>query len=92
MLPALNAWMRGVDETVAKEQVRTGLFFNGAVMNESTIQSVKDSLERGNPRPYYGMIGGAYAYIFIPTSIGCVAKVKNTETGDEIDLTPYDAW
>ena len=57
-LPKLDAWMRTIEEKVAREQVRTGRFLNGTVIDEGTIQFVKDSLERGEPQPYYGAIGG----------------------------------
>jgi hypothetical protein len=42
--------------------------------------------------PYYGAIGGAVQYIFIPTSIGVAVKAKFTPTGEEINLTDYDEW
>ena len=25
-------------------------------------------------------------------ALGCVVKMRNTDTGDEIDLTDYEAW
>jgi hypothetical protein len=90
LLPKPDAWMRDLDEKVAEEQVRTGKFFNGSPLNEGVVRVVKDSLEQGEPMPYHGAIGGAYAYCFIPTGLGSVVKVKNTVTGDEIDLTDYD--
>lgn len=37
-------------------------------------------------------IGGQYEYIFVPTSIGMVLKVKNLLTGDIVDLTDYNTW
>lgn len=41
---------------------------------------------------YYGCSGGAYTYMFTPTSIGLVVKVQNGLTGDIIDLTDYEDW
>lgn len=92
VVPQLESWMRWVDERVATEQVRTGLFFDGPPLREGVLQVVKDSLEGGDPRPYHGAIGGAYTYSFTPTSLGCVVKVRNSMTGDEIDVTDYEAW
>lgn len=34
-------------------------------------------------------IGGAFTYMFTPTSLGIIVKVKYYN-GDEIDLTDYD--
>jgi hypothetical protein len=42
--------------------------------------------------PYYGAIGGAVTYCFTPNSIGMVVTVKHATTGEEIDLTDYEAW
>jgi len=41
---------------------------------------------------YYGTTGGGYTYEFTPTSLGCVIKVINNMTKEEIDLTEYDQW
>jgi hypothetical protein len=40
----------------------------------------------------YGASGGAFTYSFTPTSLGMVVKVKNNLSGDELDLTEWDAW
>lgn len=42
--------------------------------------------------PYYGAIGGAVTYSFIPTSLGIIATVKHAVTKEEIDLTDYNSW
>jgi hypothetical protein len=39
--------------------------------------------------PYYGAIQGAYVYRFVPTTMGLIVKIENTETGDVLDLTDY---
>jgi hypothetical protein len=78
-------------EKIAKEQVRGGLFFDGSPLSDDAIHIVWNSLERGEPMPYHEAIGGAYAYYFIPTGLGCAARVRHTEAGDELDLTDYDA-
>ena len=40
---------------------------------------------------YVGPIGGSTEYIFIPTSIGNICKVRCT-CGAELDLTDYEDW
>jgi hypothetical protein len=40
---------------------------------------------------YSGAIGGAYSYVFTPTGIGIVFKVK-CSCGEVLDLTDYDSW
>lgn len=75
----LEAWKRTVDEKEAKEQVRTGRFFGGSRLKKEMLQSVQDSLECGDPRPYRGAIGGAYRYCFIPTALGCVVEVRSID-------------
>lgn len=40
--------------------------------------------------PYDGAVGGIFEYKFIPTNLGRSVLVRNSITGDEIDLTDYD--
>lgn len=40
---------------------------------------------------YAGAIGGTTEYIFIPTGIGDICKVRCV-CGAELDLTDYDNW
>lgn len=47
------------------------------------------SLEEG---PYYGAIGGGLTYLFTPTGIGLALTVKETITGEEINVTNYEDW
>jgi hypothetical protein len=56
---------------------------------EKDPQFVED---HGGMLPYYGASGGAYTYSFTPTTIGCVVKVKNSVTGDELDVSDYGSW
>ena len=41
---------------------------------------------------YYGCSGGAYSYIFTPTSIGLCLEVVNNVTKEKINLTNYEDW
>lgn len=42
--------------------------------------------------PYYGAIGGAYEFRICPTSLGEAIYIKNTYTGEELNLTDYSNW
>ena len=51
----------------------------------------KDSLIKYDP----GAIGGAFSYVFTPTSLDTVAKVyyfMGTDLEQSIDLTDYASW
>lgn len=77
-------WRRQLEERIAREQLEKGK------LSESVAEVLKASLERGEPCAYYGAIGGAYNDIFQPTPNGLIYKVKNSVSGDEIDLTDFD--
>lgn len=36
-----------------------------------------------------GAIGGTYTYMFTPTTLGTVVKVRDNRDGAEVDLTDY---
>lgn len=40
---------------------------------------------------HYGTIGGGYSFIFTPTGLGEIVKVRRDD-GQEIDLTEIDKW
>jgi len=40
--------------------------------------------------PYDGTVGVGLTYMFTPTSIGTIIKVKHNHTKNELDLTDYD--
>lgn len=42
--------------------------------------------------PVGGAIGGRWTYSFTPTSIGCVVKIKDGISGQELDLSDYNHW
>jgi hypothetical protein len=80
LLTELQAWQEQVDRGIAEQQVRTGKFFDGSRLSKNVLQGVRQSLERGEPRPYRGAIGGAYTYLFTPTALGCVVEVRSMVT------------
>jgi hypothetical protein len=57
---------------------------------ESTVAFIKGCAEEGIA--YYGATGGAYSYIFTPTSIGLVTVIRNNMTKEELTLTDFGDW
>jgi hypothetical protein len=41
---------------------------------------------------YTGAIGGQFTWSFTPTTLGCVCKVKDNISGEELDVSDYDMW
>ncbi len=37
-------------------------------------------------------LGEYFAYFFIPTGLGAIARIKCNVCGEELDLTDYDNW
>lgn len=63
------------------------------------FESIKPEILKKSPPnpvfgnvPYYGAVGGGLEYIFTPTSIGVIVKVKEAYTGLELDLTDWDLF
>lgn len=48
--------------------------------------------ELGCGGPYYGCSGGQYTYMYTPTSLGGIYKIRHNLTENEIDLTDYENW
>ncbi len=84
-------WQKEVEERIAREQLETRVSYQGNELSRLDLDWIKENLAGGKPRPYYGAVGGAYVYEFCPTSAGLSVKVENTESGDEINLTDYEA-
>lgn len=42
--------------------------------------------------PYGGAIGGSLTFMFTPTGLGVVTKVRDAFTGQELDLSDYGDW
>lgn len=55
-------------------------------------QDIIVAIEQGLDMPYYGAIGGSLSYIFIPTSLGVIIKVRHSVTKEELDVTEYDLF
>ena len=91
-LERLGTWIFEIDTKVASKQIETGKGMAGSDLSSERLREIRESIERGKPFPDYGMIGGAYEYSFSPNSVGIVINVKNTVSGDTIDLTEYEGW
>lgn len=40
----------------------------------------------------FGAIGGGFSFIFTPTSIGTIVKIKCEKCGEIVDITDFDSW
>ena len=63
-------------------------------LNEKDSEKIKTwfeehSCEFSRQGAYLGAIGGRITYLFTPTSLGTVVKVR-CACGEEIDITEYD--
>jgi hypothetical protein len=85
----LVEWQRSVDEKVVHQELETGRSPRGRPLEEIVLEAMRKTAEEGKAVPYYGAIQGAYVYRFVPTTMGLIVRVENTETGDVLDLTNY---
>jgi len=53
-------------------------------------QNKKVALKQNRKAPNYGACGGVLSYTFTPTTICMLISVKNTITGDTLDLSELD--
>ena len=60
-------------------------------LNDKQLKKISKWMEkRGESNR--GTIGGRYEYIFVPTSLSVVEKVRDTYNGEELDVTEYVKW
>ena len=83
-------WMTELDERIARNQLETGLRINGSPMDERRKKRIRNSLEKGDPQPDYGAIGGVYTHIYRETPDGLIHEIENGLTHEKIDVTPTD--
>lgn len=41
---------------------------------------------------YTGACGGRFTYLFTPTNLGIIVKIKDELDQTEVDVTDYDSW
>jgi hypothetical protein len=85
----LVEWQRSVDKKVVDQELETGRSPRGRALEEIVLEAMRTTADQGEAVPYYGAIQGAYVYRFVPTTMGLIVKVENTESGDVLDLTDY---
>ncbi|MGC9333536.1 MAG: hypothetical protein ACP5JJ_05265 [Anaerolineae bacterium] len=85
----LIEWQRSVDKKVVDQELETGRSPRGRALEEIVLEAMRTAVDQGEAVPYYGAIQGAYVYRFVPTTMGLIAKIENTESGDVLDLTDY---
>ena len=86
-------WRRSVDERILKQELETGHSLRGVPLDPDLIRIARKAVQEGKQiPPWYGVSQRAYVYTFVPTTVGLVIKVENTETGDSIDLSDYSNW
>ncbi|MDZ8189304.1 MAG: hypothetical protein RMX96_31255 [Nostoc sp. ChiSLP02] len=85
-------WKRKIEERIIIQELETGKrFFDGEKLSQNQLSKIRKQLETGQQvEVYYGTVEEGYVFLFYPTSIINIVKIKNTLTGDEIDLTDYD--
>lgn len=83
-------WMTELDERIARNQLETGLRINGSPMDERRKKRIRNSLEKGDPQPDYGAIGGVYTHIYRETPSGLVHELENGLTNEKIEITKID--
>ena len=62
-------------------------------LDESQVERYeawRKKIEKKNPK-YFGAAGGGYSFIFIPTGLGDIVKVRRDD-GEELDLSDIDKW
>ena len=59
-------------------------------LTEEQLEKINEFIK--NNRKPAGAIGGQFSYIFSPTSIGVVVKIRDDIGGKELDVTNYLDW
>lgn len=76
----ISAWQQEVSAKVIEQQ------------RKSMSPEDFSMLTMDGKYPYYGASGGGLTFSFTPTSLGCVVKVTEALTGEELDITDYEDW
>lgn len=86
-------WRQKIEEQIVRKELETGYrLIDGEKLSPKEIQKMKESLMWGNAKVYYGVIEDGYIFSFQPNQLGVVVTVRNTLTGDELNLTNFDNW
>ncbi|MEA5521232.1 hypothetical protein [Limnoraphis robusta] len=86
-------WRKKIDIKIISQEIEEGRrLCDGKVLDKTQIDSRKKQLITGKIKVYYGVVEQGYIFTCIPTPIINIVRVKNSLTGDEIDLTDYENW
>jgi len=61
-------------------------------ITEKQQQRLEQWQAQHTSKQFTGAIGGRYTFSFTPTNKGTITKVKEIVSGEECDLTDYEAW
>jgi hypothetical protein len=78
-LAQLNRWLEGIFDRIDKKHHARG-----------RGQLAEIFKQRGEV--YAGVSGGNLTFEITPTGLGTVFKVRESVTGEAIDLSDYDTW
>jgi len=79
-------WREAVNKRAAEKQLEASAKRGADALSETK------RLQKMSRGPYTGAIGGSVTFSFTPTTIGTVAKVKESITGEELVLTDFSDW
>jgi hypothetical protein len=86
-------WRQKIEEQIIRKELETGhRLFDGEKLSLKEMQRMQESLIQEKPKVYYGVIENGYIFSFQPNQLGIVVTVRNTLTGDELNLTNFDNW
>lgn len=79
-------------EITGEEQARIDSWFIESVNDYIKPKNQAKTVEEAWALIPSGAIGGNISYHFTRTSLGVIKVVKESVTGQELDLTDYDSW
>lgn len=56
------------------------------------LEKAREFIDKHNDNKYGGAIGGRFTYSFTPNSIGQSVSMKDSISGDELNVTDYSMW
>jgi len=79
-------WREAVNKRAAEKQLAAS-----AKRGDGSLSETK-RLQKMSRGPYTGAIGGSMTFSFTPTTLGTIASVKESITGEELTLTDFGDW
>lgn len=86
-------WRQEIEERIVMKELESGYrLLDGEKLNQKEMRQMRKSLKQKKAKAYYGIIEDGYIFSFQPNQLGVVVTVRNTLTGDELNLTNFDNW